>query len=101
MGSWIGSPSARRRSMSATSCENDKNSTSAWARVVSSSIVMLNSLQYWPASVSIFSLSSNVVEDYLQYFIKLDKRENSKSATGSGVEVSTHFNQVSKNHVSV
>ena len=39
--------SASRRSMSATSCENDRNRTSACASVLSSSIVMLSSLQYW------------------------------------------------------
>ena len=38
--------SAFRRSMSATICEKDRNRTSACAKVVSSSIVMLSSLQY-------------------------------------------------------
>lgn len=38
--------SARRRSMSATNCANERNRTSAWASVVSSSIVILSSLQY-------------------------------------------------------
>jgi hypothetical protein len=38
--------SARRRSVSATSCAKDRKRTSAWASVVSRSMVMLSSLQY-------------------------------------------------------
>lgn len=41
--------SALRRSMSATSCEKDRNRTSACAKVVPSSIVILSSLQYYLA----------------------------------------------------
>ena len=98
--------SASRRSKSATSWENERNRTSACASVLSSSIDMLSSLQYWRKRCSVIAVGIiSQAATYLQNLVKLRGTCNGMAETcvsgqlrrdGSGM---AHLHKISEYHV--